>query len=130
MKKGDKFQTDFIVDDEIYNGFIDLFKDKNPLHTDLAFAEAKGFKGPVMHGNILNGFLSFFIGECLPEKNVLIHSQEIKYLHPVYKNEKLKLVAEVENVFESVKVAELKFFFENHTNLKIAKGKINIGIDL
>jgi len=26
MKKGDKFQTDFIVDDEIYNGFIDLFK--------------------------------------------------------------------------------------------------------
>ena len=130
MKKGDKFETGFIVDDFVYNGFIDLFKDKNPLHTDAAFAKAKGFKAPVMHGNILNGFLSYFIGECLPEKNVIIYYQEIKYLHPVYKNERLILVAEVEDIFESVNQAEINFFFENNDKLKIAKGKINIGIGL
>ena len=61
---------------------------------------------------------------------MIIHSQEIKYLHPVYKNERLILVAEVEDIFESVKQAELNFFFENNDKLKIAKGKINIGIDL
>ncbi len=130
MKKGDKFETGFIVDDAVYAGFIQLFKDKNPLHTDASFANSKGFKGVVMHGNILNGFLSYFIGECLPEKNVIIHSQEIKYLHPLYKNETLKLAAEIIDIFESVKVVEFRFFFENTQKVKVAKGKINIGIDL
>ena len=83
MLKGDSFSKEFIIDNEIYIGFINLFKDRNPLHTDIAFAKEKGFNATVMHGNILGGFLSYFIGECLPEKNVIIHSQEIKYYNPV-----------------------------------------------
>ena len=68
FKIGDTFNEEFHVSDEIYAGFIQLFKDKNPLHTDQEIAIKKGFKGMVMHGNILNGFLSYFIGECLPTK--------------------------------------------------------------
>ena len=59
FKVDDKYEHTFKVSDEVYEGFIDVFKDTNPLHTDEAFARAKGFKGRVMHGNILNGFLSY-----------------------------------------------------------------------
>ena len=107
-------------------GFIDLFEDKNPLHTNKDFAHAKGFKDTVMHGNILGGFLSYFIGECLPSKNVIIHRQEIKYMNPVYLNDTLDLKAEVSDVFDSVGAVEFKFQFEKG-NLKIAKGNFQIG---
>jgi 3-hydroxybutyryl-CoA dehydratase len=128
MNKGDVFTCSFKVSHDIYKGFIKTFNDRNPLHTDEKFAAGKGFKEKVMHGNILNGFLSFFIGECLPSKNVLIQTQEIKYLKPVYMNDQLTLCAEIEDVYESVNTIDFKYYFENQNKLKVAKGKIQIGL--
>jgi 3-hydroxybutyryl-CoA dehydratase len=128
MNKGDKFTQSFTVSTDIYEGFKSLFKDLNPLHTNEEFAKGKGFTGKVMHGNILNGFLSYFIGECLPTKDVLIQTQEIKFLRPVYENDKLTLIAEIEEIFESVNTIEFKYYFMNQNMIKIARGKIQIGL--
>ena len=62
MKQGDTFTNSFVISEQIYNKFVELFGDRNPLHTDASFAVSQGFRDKVMHGNILNGFLSFFIG--------------------------------------------------------------------
>jgi 3-hydroxybutyryl-CoA dehydratase len=128
LRKGDTYFKQFIFDDKIYQGFKDIFNDYNPLHTDADYAKRKGFKDKVMHGNILGGFLSFFIGECLPTKDVIIHSQEIKYVNPVYLNDILSLYVIIEDIFDSVKVIEFNFLFENQHQQKVAKGKINIGL--
>ena len=128
FKIGAIFEDNFIVSDEIYNGFIKLFKDKNPLHTEEIFAINNGFKGCVMHGNILNGFLSYFIGECLPTKKVIIHSQEIQYKNAVYLNDKLEFKAVIIGVYESVNTVEFKFNFKNESSKTVAKGKIQIGV--
>lgn len=128
MVKGDKFSYSFKVDQLVYGGFIGLFHDVNPLHTDSEYAQKKGFRGCVMHGNILNGFLSYFIGECLPTKDVIIHSQQIVYSSPVYLNDSLLLEAEVEETYESVKAVVFKFVFKNGEEKKVAKGKIQIGL--
>lgn len=124
----EKYDLKFIVSDEIQRSFIQTYKDENPLHTDEAFAKGKGFKGKVMHGNILNGFLSYFIGECLPVKNVIIHSQEIQFKNPVYMNDELDFTAEVAGVYESVNSVEFKFNFKNADKKTVAKGKIQIGL--
>lgn len=128
MQQGDKFKHTFIVGEATYEGFLKTFNDGNPLHTNTDFAVAKGFKSRVMHGNILNGFLSYFIGECLPTKEVIIHSQQISYHLPVYLNDELTLESEIEMEYESVKVFEFKFYFANSENKKVAKGKIQIGL--
>jgi 3-hydroxybutyryl-CoA dehydratase len=128
MQKGNIFEHRFTISESVYNGFIGLFNDKNPLHTDVEFAKEKGFESKIMHGNILNGFISYFIGECLPVKNLIIHSQEIKFTNPVYLNEELNFQAEVTDVFQSVNVIEFKFKFLNASGKKAASGKINIGI--
>lgn len=125
---GEKFEESFIVSDEIYNGFIHAFKDKNPLHTNRQFALDKGFKGVVMHGNILNGFVSYFIGECLPTKNVIIHSQEIQFKNAVYLNDELQFKSEIIGIYESVNTIEFKFDFKNKEGKTVAKGKIQIGL--
>ena len=128
LKKGETYNLYFEVTESVYSGFKDTFKDNNPLHTDAVFAGKKGFKGEVMYGNILGGFLSYFIGEGLPMRDVIIHSQDIKYLAPFYLNDKLELKAVVVDVFESVNVVEIKYVFENQDKQKIAKGNINIGL--
>jgi len=128
LKLHDKFEETFTVSEQIYEGFIAMFRDKNPLHTDQQFAIDHGFQGRVMHGNILNGFLSYFIGECLPGKNVIIHTQSIQFKNPVYLNDRLFFEGTVVNVFESVNAVEFKFRFKNEALKEVAKGKIQIGI--
>ena len=128
FKEQDKFVQSFKVSEKIHEGFIQLFHDKNPLHVDEAFAIEKGFRGKVMHGNILNGFLSYFIGECLPVKNVIIHSQEIQFKNAVYLEDELHFEAIVNGVYESVNTIEFNFFFRNADLKIVAKGKIQIGL--
>jgi len=124
----DKYEENFVVTNEVYVGFVQLFKDKNPLHTNGQFAVDKGFKGKVMHGNILNGFLSYFIGECLPSKNVVIHSQYIQFNHAVYLNDELQFNATIIGVYPSVNAVEFKYDFTNKEVKKVAKGKFQIGL--
>ena len=81
-----------------------------------------------MHGNILNGFLSYFIGECLPTKDVIILSQQINYNKPVYLNDNLEFEAEVAEVYESVNVIKFKFLFKNSIGTIVAKGNFQIGL--
>lgn len=128
INKGAIFHSSYLVSSKIYNGFTEIFEDNNPLHTDKDFAKSKGFKNCVMYGNILNGFLSHFIGEVLPIKNVIIHSQEIKYSKPVFLNDKLSLTAIVQEVYESVNVIKFNFTFSNKYQQTVAKGKIQIGL--
>lgn len=128
MVKRDTFSARFVVDDKIQDEFIHLFKDRNPLHTDTAFAKDRGFEGKVMHGNILCGFLSYFIGECLPVKQVMILSQEINFTLPVYLHDHLDFHAEILDVHESVGAIEFKFHFKNSDRKKVARGKIQIRV--
>jgi len=128
FKLDDTFDKSFIVSPETYTGFIKLFKDENPLHTDEQFAKTKGFRGRVMHGNILHGFISYFIGECLPVKDVIIHSQEIEFKNPVYLNDELQFKAVVTGIYESVNTVEFKYYFKNVTLDIVTKGKIQIGL--
>lgn len=128
MKQGDAFRQTFTVSEAVYDGFLNVFNDRNPLHTNEAYALGKGFRAKVMHGNILNGFLSYFIGECLPTKDVIIHSQQIDFKKPVYLHDVLAFEAEVDEVYESVHALKFKFQFKNSDGKTVAKGTIQIGL--
>ena len=128
LNTGDKFVEHFIVSTEIYQGFMAIFKDRHPLHTDGRYAQMRGFRSEVMHGNILNGFLSYFIGECLPDRELMILSQEIRYQRPVYLGDLLILQAEVADVHHSVNVFDFVCKFRNVADGKIvASVRINVG---
>ncbi|GHV08419.1 hypothetical protein AGMMS50229_16810 [Campylobacterota bacterium] len=145
---GDTFEREFDLSQRVYDGFIDLFNDRNPLHTDRAFAAAFGFDNVVAHGNILNGFLSYLIGEAIPTKDVIIHSQTINYKQPAYIGDRVSIKAVVSEIYESVGavVLNLKFMRQSRPEREreretgsdaaapngkpeiIASGKIQIGI--
>ena len=128
MEEGNEFYATYRVTEEIYNGFIKTFEDKNPLHTNEGFAKEKNFAGKVMHGAILAGFLSHFIGELLPVKNVLVQTYQLHFLKPVYLEDLLNFKAIIAGVFDSVNTIEFKFTFSISPNTIVAKGKILISL--
>ena len=128
LLKGAKFSRQFSVSPSVYEGFLQTFNDRNPYHVSDAAAQARGFAGKIMHGNILNGFLSYFVGECLPVKTVVIQSQEIKFRKPVYLHDTVTLQAEVADYHESVRSAEFTFQFLNQNQVKVASGKLLVGL--
>ncbi len=124
----DIYVQQFIVTPEVYHHFQMCSGDYNPLHTDAAFAKDKGFADRVMYGNILNAFISCFVGEKLPTKDVIIHSQEIAFKNPIYMNDVLDFEAKVSGVFESVHAVEFKYKFIKADGKVAAKGLIQIGL--
>jgi len=126
LKEGDIYKELFVMSDKIYLDFIRTFNDKNPLHTNQNFAIEKGFKDIVMHGNILGGFLSYFIGECLPIQEVAILEQRMKFHNPFYIGDSLALKAKITQISEAVGFIKFKCEFRNQASLLIAKGEIQI----
>ena len=126
LKENQTFQHQFRVNGHVYRGFISVFEDRNALHIDEEFAKNKGFRSKVMHGNILNGFLSFFIGELLPTEDVMILSQTINFKKPVYLDDILHFEAVVTEQSEAVQVNTFKFKFVNEELQTVASGKIQI----
>jgi len=126
---GQKYTREYRVTPKVYQGFLDVFEDHNPMHVDSEFAAAHGFKERIMHGNILNGFLSHFVGECLPYKKVVIMSQTINFHRPFFEKDTLLLEAEVKGMFAEETVAEFKFKFRSKANNDlISKGSIQVNL--
>jgi 3-hydroxybutyryl-CoA dehydratase len=126
LQPGDQFSVEYQVTEKVYQGFIDTFHDRNPLHTDDHYARQKKFSGKVMHGAILTGFLSHFVGECLPEKNVVLLSYKIAFRKPVYLGDHLKLQATVAGISSAVQGAEIRYQFINSGGIVVSSGDIAI----
>lgn len=122
------YQHKFVVSQAVYEAFQQCSGDYNPLHTKLEFAKAKGFPQCVMYGNILNGFVSYFIGMLLPTQEVIIHSQDIVFKNPVFLNDELDFTAKVEEISEAVNTVIFKYTFRNAGGKIVAKGHVQIGV--
>lgn len=126
MQEGLTIQHTFKVSENVYEGFQNTFEDKNILHVNAEYAKGKGFTDKVMYGNILNGFVSYFVGELLPDKEILIQKQEISFHKPVYIGDEVNFEANLSEIYESVGSYIFKFKFNNESGL-LAKGKVQIG---
>ena len=120
---GQKFSHIFKINESQINSFRLLSGDNNPLHINSKYAIEKGFDEKIVYGNLQNCFLSFFVGEMFPIKNVIIISQSINFNKPVYNKNIIRLKAEIINILESIDVYELKFEFLNKKQ-RVSFGKI------
>lgn len=123
-----EYQHKFVVTQAVFDGFQQCSGDFNPLHTNQDFAKGKGFPQCVMYGNILNGFVSYFIGMLLPTQEVIIHSQDIMFKNPVFLNDELDFTAKVEDISEVVNTVIFKYTFRNAAGKLVARGHVQIGV--
>lgn len=120
------------VTPEVYQAFQLCSQDLNPLHTDETYAKEKGFEGCVMYGNILNAFISHFVGMCLPTPNVMIQSQDISFHKPVFLHDEITLQASIDTISEAVNIINYKLKFQRikvgAESELVAKGHVQIGL--
>jgi acyl dehydratase len=126
---GAQFEREYAIEPRLYEGFLALFGDLSPVHVDDAYARASGFEGRVMHGAILNGFLSHFIGMVCPGQRALLLSADIRYAKPSYLGDRIAIRASISQVVESQRVVVLNIEFFNATKTqKVARGRVQVAI--
>ena len=128
MNKGQTFEHSFNITEKSYLSFLNLSNDNNPMHVNSEYAKERGFKDKIVHGNLLGAHVSYFIGECLPYKNVVIQKQDISFHKPFFIGDYLKMNVLLKDIFMSVSTYLFKFKFTNQDNDLVAKGSIQISI--
>ncbi len=114
----------------VHEGFLTVFGDRNPIHVDEVHARARGFSGRLMHGGLMNGFLSHFVGMVFPGRRGLLLSVDIRYLQPVYLGARLRLDGEVKQKVESERLLVLDFQFTDlGREVVVARGRSNLRFD-
>lgn len=131
VEKSQAIEVTYHVTPDVYYGFQRISSDYNPLHTDEAFARSKGFPERVMYGNILNGFVSHFVGMALPSRDVMIQTQDIQFRKPVYFGDEILLKSSQEDISEAVEIINYKLKFYRMGGAKpelVATGHVQIGM--
>lgn len=135
IKESESIGYFYTVTPDVYYGFQRCSGDFNPLHTDELWAIKRGFPKCVMYGNILNAFVSHFVGMLLPSRNVIIHTQDISFCKPIYLNDKIHLSSCIENTSEAVGIVKFKLKFTKNIQdengiqeITVAKGHVQIGL--
>ena len=125
FSEGWSVQHSYDLSPAVYEAFLSAFDDRSPIHVDADYARAAGFSDCVMHGAILNGFLSHFVGMVFPGRRALLLSADIRYLAPSYLGDKINLIATVAQKVSSQRVAVLNVRFDKGAAL-LATGRVQV----
>jgi 3-hydroxybutyryl-CoA dehydratase len=120
---------DYVITPEVYEHFLKAFQDYSPVHVDETVAQARGFQGKVMHGSVLNGFISHFVGMHFPGRFSLLLSVDLRFLHPSYLGDTIRLEAVVSQKMDARNIVVLDATLANTTrNQLAARARIQVMI--
>lgn len=129
ITEGDTREREYVISFEVYESFLRAFDDRSPIHVDDAYARGAGFIDRVMHGAILNGFVSHFVGMVFPGESSLLLSAELRYQQPSYLGDRLLLRAKVAQKLDTQQVIVLHVTFLNQTRgVTAATGRVQVKV--
>lgn len=98
LKVGEKyiyFKTFSSKDVDLY---AELTGDYNPIHFDENYSKSTIFRKPIIHGPLLLTFITSIFAQEIPGPGSVYLSHEIKFLKPVYRNQKIKLIINITDI--------------------------------
>ena len=104
--------------------------DENPLHTDEAFARAKGQDGRVVYGMLTASLLSTVAGMYLPGERSLIHEVEVKFVKPLLLKDSSSLfvTATITETHELFRRITIKVAINNAKDEKVLRAVMKVGV--
>lgn len=131
LQEGGTLDQQYQITSDVYESLVGTFKDASQIHIDDDFARDNGFKSKVMHGAILNCFLSEFIGMRFPGRRALLLGCDLRYLKPCYLDDFILVTAKVSQKLETRRVVVLDLRFYNETQQYVAaNGRAQVGVFL
>jgi len=124
---GMKETRDYVITSEVIEHFLAAFHDHSPVHVDETYAKSRGFQGRVMHGSLLNGFISHFVGMHFPGKLSLLLAVDLRFSNPSYLGDVIRVEAVVGQKMDAHNIVILDATLTNLTrNHLAARGRINV----
>ena len=124
---GMKEERDYVLSPEVYEHFLAAFDDRSPIHVEEPYALQNGYAGKVMHGTLLNGFLSHFVGMHFPGRLSLLLAVDLRFSQPSYLGEVIRLEALVSQTLDARQVVVLDVTLTNLTrNCTAARGRVQV----
>jgi 3-hydroxybutyryl-CoA dehydratase len=108
--------------------FLSLSGDANPLHRDAEYARAAGFPQPVAFGLLTSAFYSQMIGVYLPGRRAILHGIDIDFRSPAFVGDTLTVAAEIVQLNDAYRRANLKASIVNQHGKVISNAKIRAGV--
>lgn len=103
--------------------FADAVGDRNPVHSDRAFAAATRFGGPIAPGIWTAGLVSAVIGTRLPGPGTVYLSQDLRFLRPVRAGDRITARVEVLEVVPERNRLRLRTVCRNHRGVEVLAGE-------
>lgn len=107
--------------------FAEISGDISPLHMSDSFAVGQGYRGRVVHGALLAGYISQIIGVHFPGENCLLQSLNIKFHAPCFIDDTVEIKAQVVQVSHGANAVVLEVLVDHaKTHSNLAKAKVQI----
>ena len=130
VREGDTVRWRHEVTPEEVEAFARLSGDVNPLHLDDAFGQQRGFRGRVVHGALVNAYISRILGTELPGSGCLWLSQSTRFSRPVYVADPIEVVVRVVHKSESLRTLVLETTVANQRGEIIVAGEAKVSVPL
>lgn len=95
LAEGAEARLTFTIGEAEMRAFAALSGDANPLHSDAAFARARGFAGAVVYGGLIIAQVSKLIGTELPGRDAVWTGIRLDFRKPLYVGEAAELTGRV-----------------------------------
>ena len=122
---GQKIEVDKRVTREDIHTFANFSGDYNPIHLNEKYAKNSKFGKCIAHGMIGGAFISAVIGTKFPGEGTIYLEQNLKFVKPIYVNEKVKIIIELVELLEKNK-AELKTDILNEKKECVMTGRAKV----
>ena len=122
---GERASVAFSVNASEMQDFARVSGDYNPLHTDAAFARARGFPDVVVYGALLVAKVSRLIGMQLPGRDSVWVSCALRFHEPLFVDEPASAEGEVTAISGATGLVTLRLRLESHGRL-LAKGTAEV----
>lgn len=94
------YTHEFSFSQEQVNQFAEVTGDKNPVHTDAAYAAKTMFKRPIMHGMLSASLFSKVFGTLFPGEGTIYLKQSLSFLKPMYVDTQYEAVFTVKEIIK------------------------------
>jgi 3-hydroxybutyryl-CoA dehydratase len=101
-----------ITESDVYL-FAGICGDFNSIHVNKVKAELSRFEKQVVHGALVNSFISTVLGMKLPGEGTIYMSQNSKFLKPVYFNDTITAKIEIVEINGSKALLKTQVYNQN-----------------
>ncbi|MDP3312579.1 MaoC family dehydratase [Lutibacter sp.] len=116
FKIGDFREVTRVFTGENVQQFAELSNDFNPLHLDEDFASKAFFGKRIVHGMLYASMFSELIATKIPGPGAIYLEQHLKFLKPVYWNDKITARVSIINIIENKSLFKLQtIIYKNDT---------------